>query len=405
MNVLFLTHRLPYAPNRGDRIRAYYQLRALSRFARVSLFSLVHDEDEEARAQRIEFAAAVATARVSRVRNAIRGAFALPGSTPLTHVLLDAPGARRAIEQLSRDNAPDVVLAFCSGMARFALESPLDRIPFVLDMVDVDSMKWKDLSESRSFPMNWVFAREARTLAAFERLAVSRARMTLVVNEKERDALVSIGASGPVTVVPVGVEFAAYAPTTAPAVEPRLVFVGVMDYFPNDEGVRWFLGEIWPKVRAKKPGAVFSVVGRGPTAALRSLAATVPGVEVVGEVDDVQPHLHRAAISVVPLRLARGLQTKVLEALAAGLPVVTTGPVSRGLPDSVRAGCIETADADGFAAAVIRLLDLPPDERRTMASKARLQDLSWENQLAPLEQILKDAAATRETPKPQPIPQ
>ena len=146
MNVLFLTHRLPYAPNRGDRVRAYYLLREMARVATVSVFSLLHDDDEASRVGQVPFAHDVAGVRVTRLRNLIRGGARISSSRPLTHALLDAPDARDALTQLARATPPDVVVAYCSGMARFALEPPLDTLPFVLDMVDVDSAKWAELA-------------------------------------------------------------------------------------------------------------------------------------------------------------------------------------------------------------------------------------------------------------------
>jgi len=142
MRILFLTHRLPYAPNRGDRTRAFYLLREMSRFAEVSLFSFVHDDDEQSHCDRVPFARDVTCVRVSRVPNFVRGALRLPTSRPLTHSLLDSGEVRAGLDRMFKDRCPDLVVAFCSGMARFAVEPPLNRCPFVLDMVDVDSVKW-----------------------------------------------------------------------------------------------------------------------------------------------------------------------------------------------------------------------------------------------------------------------
>ena len=176
MNILFLTHRLPYAPNRGDRIRAYYLLREMSRFADVSLFSLVHDDAEEKEAGNVPFARHVATARVRRWRNVAAGAVKLLSDRPLTHSLLDAPGVRSALAREIAARRPDLVLAYCSGMARFALEPPLRDLPFVLDMVDVDSAKWAAMAADHRGLRRWIYRREAATLGRFEARATTRAR-------------------------------------------------------------------------------------------------------------------------------------------------------------------------------------------------------------------------------------
>ena len=168
MNVLYLTHRLPFAPNRGDRIRAYYTIRELSKHANVALFSLVHDAEEKERTGNVDFVSAQRTVAVTPVRNWLHGAVRMPGDRPLTHSLLDAGGLQKALEEFVAAVRPDAVLAYCSGMARFCLSEPLARLPFVLDMVDVDSQKWADLATRSGVLKRYVYAREARTLMAFE---------------------------------------------------------------------------------------------------------------------------------------------------------------------------------------------------------------------------------------------
>jgi polysaccharide biosynthesis protein PslH len=390
MKVLFLTHRLPYAPNRGDRIRAYFLLREMSRFAEVSLFSLVHDDEEEQRAAEVPFATSVTTVRVPRVSNLIRGAMSLPTARPLTHALLDAPDAAEALVKVANARPPDVVVAYCSGMARFAMAPPLDDVPFVLDMVDVDSEKWRALSRTAAWPRSWIYAREARTLGAFEAVASRRARAVLVVSERERDALQALAPDGNIQVVPNGVDVDAFRPPGPPSSEPVIVFCGVMDYEPNVEGVLWFAREVWPGVRAAHPDSRFVVVGANPTAAVRALAGA-NGIEVTGRVDAVQPYLWRAAVAVAPLRTARGLQNKVLEALAAGLPVVATTAAADGLPVGADAGCIRADEPSAFASGVSALLGASAATRRETAARAAVDRLAWESVLGPVREIL-DAA-------------
>lgn len=389
MRILFLTHRLPYTPNRGDRTRAFYLLREMSRFADVSLFSLVHDDEEMSHRQTVPFTRDVTCLRVRRLPNLLRGAFRLPTARPLTHSLLDAAGARATLETLSSDRRPDLIVAFCSSMARFAVEPPLDRYPFVLDMVDVDSVKWRHLAEVTRSPLRWIYLREARTLSAFEALAASRAQTTLVVNERERGALARIAPSAEVRVLPVGIDVEAFQPADPPATSHEVIFCGVMDYVPNTRGVAWFAGQVWPRVRSAIPDARFTIVGSAPTREVRNLAKHDPSIAVVANVPKVQPYLWKAAVSVAPLHLAQGLQTKVLEALAAGLPVVVTPAVLKGLPVAAQQGCLAAEDAASFADGVITMLSMSPAERRRRAALAPVQTLHWSEQLRSLEGILK----------------
>lgn len=392
VHILFLTHRLPWAPDRGDRIRAFHLLSALSGFASVTLFSFVHDEAEERRVGEIRSAARVITVRVPRVRNLVRGALRIGTSEPVTHLLLDAPDVQLSLANLVMGDRPDVVLAYCSGMARFAMAPPLSELPFVLDMVDVDSEKWRLLAGAASWPRSSIYRREARTLAAFEAAASARARAVMVVSAREREALLRFAPSANVLVVGNGVDGGAFAPPGPPAADPVVVFTGMMDYEPNVEGVLWFTRDVWPAVRAARPDARFVIVGANPTWAVRALGAD-RSIEVTGRVDQVAPHLWRAAVSVAPLHTARGLQNKVLEALAAGLPAVATTPVARGLPAGVERGCAVADDAMVFAHEVLTLLDLAPEARRAKAAAAGVEALTWERQLAPVREILENAAA------------
>jgi polysaccharide biosynthesis protein PslH len=391
VRVLYLTHRLPYAPNRGDRIRSFHLLEGLGQAFEVDLVSLVHDDDEAGRTSDVAARGiTVASVPVAGMSRWLRAPLALAGPEPLTHVLLDAPGIDGVLRNIVAARRPDVVVAFCSGMAKFAVRPPLSGIPFVLDMVDVDSQKWRRLSEVSALPKRWVYQREARVLAAFERRAIAQAVTTLVINEKERAALAALAPDADVRVLPNGVDVEDFKPAGPSAPSRTVVFCGVMNYAPNEAGAAWLAAEVWPRVVARQPDAELEIVGSQPSAMVRALAA--PGITVTGSVPHTRDHLWRAAVSVAPLHTARGLQNKVLEALAAGVPVVTTTAVRQGLPDAVASGCAVADEADAFANAVVRLLELTPDQRRTIAAGADLTGLSWQGPRAQLVDVVRAAA-------------
>jgi len=394
MRVLYLTHRLPYAPDRGDRIRAFHTLRALAPYADVRLLSLVHDREEERRAAAMREAGAhVTTVSVPRLLNMARGAALLPSRRPLTHVLLHAPAARGKLATLTRGWLPDVVLVYCSGMAPLAMNSPLADVPFVLDMVDVDSAKWDAYARTSSGPLRWIYGREARCLARFEAEAMRRAHATLVVTDRERCDLQAIAPGADVRVVGNGIDLDAFRPARPPSSDARLVFAGVFSYRPNERGALWFAREVWPLVRKHRPDARLTLVGANPTAAIRGLAEQDNTIEVTGTVPDVRPFIWRAAVAVAPLLEARGIQNKVLEALAARVPVVTTPAVAVGLPGEVLPACRVAEDPHAYASAVLDILSLPPAERRAVADRANLSALGWTERLAALLPLLEDAAA------------
>jgi len=395
VRVLFLTHRLPYAPNRGDRVRAFHILRILATQMAVDLVSLVHDADEESEAgQMRRSGVTVTTARVSRVRNLARATPALLTSRPLTHVLLSAPQLKAALRDIVGRTPPDLVLAYCSGMARFALEPPLRGCPFVLDMVDVDSCKWEALAKKAAAPQRWIYAREARQLARFEAVATDRAARTLVVNERERAALAALAPGRSLDVVPNGVDVRGLRPSTAPVDVPNVVFCGVMNYAPNAQAIEWFVHAAWPAVKARHPSARLSVVGSDPGAGLQALARQDPSILLTGRVPDVRPYLWNAAVSVAPIMTARGIQNKVIEAIAAGLPCVVTTAVMEGLPGDARGACRVADTGAAFAAALNELLALTPAARRALAEQVDLSHLDWDVTLSVLPGLLKSAVTT-----------
>jgi sugar transferase (PEP-CTERM/EpsH1 system associated) len=278
-------------------------------------------------------------------------------------------------------------------MSRFALESPLFAYPLVMDLVDVDSEKWAALATTAPWSKRWVYKREARCLAEFERQAAAHARATLVVTDHERAAFRAIAPEADVHVIPNGVDVASFRPAAAPTEQPKVVFCGVMNYEPNVEAARWFSEQVWPRVIAQRPDARLSIVGSRPTNTVVSLARRDPTIDVTGHVPQVQPYLWDAAIAVAPLLTARGVQNKVLEAVAAGLPTVVTPTVDSGLPWQVRPSCRVAESAESFATEVVNLLRRSASERRAIAAQASINDLTWERQLLPLEGILARAAA------------
>jgi sugar transferase (PEP-CTERM/EpsH1 system associated) len=397
LRVLFLTHRLPYAPNRGDRLRAYHILRTLAaEGAQTDVISLVHDEDEAAQVGAMQaFTASVQVARVAKIQNFARGLVQLPTRRPLTHALLDSPEVAPAIARVLAKNPPDVVLAFCSGMVRFAMEPPLLHIPCVLDMVDADSAKWAALAASSHLPRRLIYAREARCLSRFEVEAMRHARATLIVNVREKQILQALDATARLHVMENGVDLEMFRPQAPPAESQTVVFCGVMNYAPNEEGAIWMAREVWPLVKQHQPGASLMLVGASPTASVRALADD--SITVTGTVPDVRPFLWSAAVATAPLQTARGVQNKVLEALAAGVPVVATPQVAEGLSAGTQIGVSVAADPRDFAAAILHLLQMGPAARREMAFAANLRELTWRERLRNLVPLLEEVSRVRVT--------
>jgi sugar transferase (PEP-CTERM/EpsH1 system associated) len=386
MRVLYLTHRVPYAPDRGDRIRSYHTLQFLrAAGVAVHVIAFAHDRAEyDAGKLLASFVSGHDVLLLPRARNLVRGGLALPTSRPLTHVLLDAPAMQPTIERVCTHFAPTIVVAFCSGMARFAMTPPLSRLPFVLDMVDLDSVKWAELSRSAAPPLRWLYAREHGCLAGFEAAAVRAAAATLVVTGRERAEVQALSPGLDAEVVGNGVDVGYFKrPPTAPSAGPEAVFTGVFSYAPNAAGAEWLIDRVWPIVQARRADARLTLVGAAPPARLQRLANRFSTITVTGRVDDVRPFLWRSRVAVAPLHTARGLQNKVLEALAAGLNAVVTPQVAAGLPADVQLACHVAAEPEAFADAVVTALDETPDRPLDLAT------MDWHHALRPLLDILE----------------
>jgi sugar transferase (PEP-CTERM/EpsH1 system associated) len=392
VRILVLSQRLPYAPNRGDRVRVHHIIRELTSRARVDVAALVHDREEASHVSDLGgLVDQTIAARVPRLRNLCLTASGLVRSVPLTHVLLDSPSLVPSLAALVRTRRPDVTLAFCSSMARFALDGPLAGTPCVVDLIDADSAKWAAMAQTSAPPLRWIFAREARLLARFELRIMREAHATLVVNEKERSALHALDPGGRVQVIENGVDLASFARPPGHAESSSVVFCGVMNYRPNVQGALWLAREVWPLVRATNPMAKLFLVGASPTPEVRALHDRDASVTVTGTVEDVRPYLWSAAAAAAPLHLARGVQNKVLEAIAAGLPCVVTPAVAEGLPHEALPACSVAGNVQPFAAALGTLLNRSRSEQRAIASNANLAPLSWSTRLAPLWPILEAA--------------
>jgi glycosyltransferase involved in cell wall biosynthesis len=229
-----------------------------------------------------------------------------------------------------------------------------------------------------------IYKREARLMAQFEVDISTKAARTHVTTSEERLELRKLSSSLDPAVLEVGVDTDYYRRPPDRDRSADVVFCGVMNYKLNVEGVLWFATNVWPLVRKEHPSATFTIVGADPTASIRRLALSNTGIRVTGTVPDVRPHLWSASVSIAPLLTARGVQTKVLEAFAAGLPVVVTPQVAKGLPVSVLDRCVVAEAPDSFARAIVTAL-----ESRATDARANVNDLTWGKQLAPLKSMVQ----------------
>jgi sugar transferase (PEP-CTERM/EpsH1 system associated) len=261
-------------------------------------------------------------------------------------------------------------------------------VPSVVDLVDVDSEKWLEYSQGQRGPRSWLYRLENRRLRKLEQGLTSWTRAVTLVSDAEADIYRGFCDPGTVSAVPNGVDLDYFQPRPV-ANESGCVFVGAFDYHPNIDGACWFAREVWPQIVRARPAATLSLVGRRPVSAVRELAA-VPGVKVAGQVPDVRPYLSQAAMALVPLRIARGVQNKVLEALAMGKAVIASPPAVEGIHVEPGQHLLTAATPSEWAAAVVRLLD-DATLRASLGEAGRRyveENHRWEHCLEPLGRFL-----------------
>ncbi len=395
--LLFLAHRIPYPPDKGDKIRSWNVLKHLAARYRVRLGCLIDDPEDSRHIVELErccaevFAAPIAPG-VQRLRAMLKTRPGRPLSTGYFHTAALADWVRKTVA------GGAIRRAFVFSTPMMALLPDAAGIDAVLDMVDVDSEKWREMAAKSRPPKSWIYAREARTLLAFERRAARQATRVLLSSPAEA-ALFTARApeAAPVTLSMLnGVDLAYFSPShvfASPfdAGAPVIVFTGDMSYWPNVEAVRWFAAEVLPRVRLLAPNSVFAIVGARPTDAVRALAA--PGILVTGRVPDIRPYLAHAAAVVAPLLLARGVQNKVLEGMAMGKVVIATAAAEQGL-DVARDGAVLVAD--DAAQMAVRVAETLAGLHGAVARTARHvaeARFGWSQALRPLDALLAGTVA------------
>ncbi len=391
-HLLFIAHRVPFPPNKGDRIRNFHVIRALSRHFKVHVVAFAEpDEPQWAPPGLLEVceSATVVPLPSGRTRSLLKAL--LSGHSVSEAHYSRWPMVCRIVELVGRHKI-DLFWAGSSALAPYLLKLPGRRY---IDFMDVDSDKWRQYAERSGNPLaRWIYRRESRRVAALEARAIQGTDATFVVAEGERTLLLErLGNDAPVITAGNGVTpVNDFGPPMADRPE-QVVFTGAMDYWPNEDAVIWFADKVWPTVLADRPDARFVIVGANPTRAVDALAERA-GIEVTGTVPEVAPYLASSRLMVAPLRMARGIQNKVLEGMAAGLPVVTTPEGADGIHAMDGEHFVVRADPDRTAEEVIRLL---ADPQAGVALGARARELihtvyTWESQLTPLlDEVLKAA--------------
>jgi len=387
MRILFLAHRLPYPPNKGDKIRSFRELEALACRHEVDLFCF-YDQPEDTQYFPIvrQYCRDFYAEKISWWRSRVQASLAYASGSPFTTAFYHSPKMTQRVRKARTERKYELIFVFSSSMAQYVDDASETR---VLDMVDVDSDKWNQYADYTRPPASWLWGAEGRRLAKYESRWARKFSMTLLSTRAEAESLrckvpganieelenrmdMSYFDPNPVVVPP---EIATW--------HPYIIFTGSMDYFPNVDAVRFFYREVFRAIRVLVPRARFVIAGRNPTRAVRQLASD-PAVLVTGTILDIRPYLRGASVAIGPLRVARGVQTKIFEAMAMGVPVVISSRVAKAVPECLLSGVSVEDDPGRLTAVLVQKL-----QSRTTVSEMSTRrllieyysSLRWEDQL------------------------
>jgi len=382
-NLLFLPHRMPYPPNKGDKVRSFHLLEHLARTHRVFVGTFVDDPEDEQHIQTLRAMCAELHVQRLHPRSArVRSLRGLLGGQALSLPYYRSAGLAQWVDSLVAREALDAAVVFSSPMAQYLQRHA--ELPMWVDFVDVDSAKWADYAPNHRWPLSWLYAREGRRLLAYERGLALRARRSYFATEKEAELFRALApeCAGAVEAMNNGVDASYFSPTeTRPSPfgsdETALVFTGAMDYWPNVDAVTWFAQTVLPRLREQRPSLRLHVVGRSPAPAVCALAGDA--VAVTGTVPDVRPYLQHAAVVVAPLRLARGIQNKILEAMAMARPVVAAQSCVDALDAVAGVEIVPASEPADYVHAIDELLRSSERAAALGAAGRRrvLQSYSW----------------------------
>ncbi len=400
-NLLFLVHRLPYPPNKGDKVRSFHLLKHLSQGHRVFLGTFLDDPADEVHIETVrKICPDTFVARLNRHVGKLKSLVGLLTNEALGLRFYRDGRLQRWVDDIQARHAIDATVIFSSVMAQYVSGANKPSGPVLLDFVDVDSAKWSQYASNHSWPLSWIYKREGQRLLAFERATAMQANCSFFVTDMEKALFLRLApeCAGRVETLCNGVDANYYSPdrnrltpfgsAALPDGTIPVVFTGAMDYWPNVDAVTWFVAEILPALRQQRPNLVFFVVGRNPMPAVTALASQ--DVVVTGTVDDVRPYLQHAAVVVAPLRIARGIQNKVLEAMAMARPVVASRSCAEAVDAEVGKELVAAETAQDFVREIGQLL-ADQENAASIGAHGRervIKSYSWSAHLAKLDRFL-----------------
>jgi sugar transferase (PEP-CTERM/EpsH1 system associated) len=388
---MFICHRFPYPPKRGGKIRPFNIINHLSqRGHEVTVASLARSHEEEQEGQGLApYCACYLMERMSAGAAAFRMLLRIPSGTPSSMGYFYSPVLARRIREALENTRFDLVFVHCAFAAQYVAK--VQGIPKLLDFGDMDSQKWLTYAKFRQLPLAAGYWLEGRKLQRAEMALARSFDYSTCTTRAELETLEGYCTGARTGWFPNGVDSEYFTPTDTPYDPNTVCFIGRMDYYPNQQAVTFFSRHVLPLIRERQPQARFWIVGAQPSRAVLKLQRA-PGVVVTSSVADVRPLVLRSALTVAPLRIARGTQNKILESMAMGVPVVASKEASRGV-DAVPGKHLLTATSpETYRDAVLHIMDNTSMRARfAQAGRKRvLERHSWAASLKKLDALIAE---------------
>lgn len=389
MKILYLCHRFPFPPKRGGKIRPFNMIRHLSQNHQVTVCSLARSEAEAEEGRGIApHCERFEMGRVSNPVQMLRMVARLPTTVPSSMGYFYSPELAVKVKELLARERFDLIFVHCSSVAQYV--SQVNGIPKILDFGDMDSQKWLEYVHYKSFPLNAGYWLEGRKMEREEKRLARLFDLCTATTRAEWETLESYSTGVSTDWFPNGVDAGFFTPDGEGYDADTISFIGRMDYYPNQEAMFRFCEQTWPLLRARRPNMKLLIVGADPIPAVLKLGE-LPGVTVTGSVPDVRPYILRSAAMVAPLNIARGTQNKILEAMAMGVPVISSSIAAGGVDANSEEHFLVADTPAQYAEAILRLVEQPAErERLSRAGRERmLSHHAWPRSMERLDGIIE----------------
>lgn len=390
MNILYICHRFPYPPKRGGKIRPFNMIRHWHQAGHhVHVASLARSKQEAEEARGIaEHCSGYDLAVVGATRQWARMVVRLPTLDPSSMGYFYSPELAAAIRRRLAERRWDLIFVHCSSVAQYV--DHVRDVPKILDFGDMDSQKWLEYANYKPALVSFGYRLEGHKMMAAEKRLARRFDLCTATTRAEWQTLESYGTGVATDWFPNGVDGSFFRPTDG-AYDPEAIsFIGRMDYYPNQECMVRFCREIWPLLKRQRVGMKLVIIGADPSPEIKALAR-LPGVSVTGSVPDVRSYVRSSALMVAPLAIARGTQNKILEAMAMGVPVVTSSAAAGGVDAEAGRHLLVAEGAEEIASAIIRVIEQPAERARlAVAGRERvLSHHAWHRSMRRLDGIVE----------------